>query len=260
MLRELGGQLLVALIAALLSFMAGVFFADPIRRGIERWRRLTKLRKRKTTVVRVFPVLYPLPLEQLTHLLLLQNRLQTLFQLEMANWRAWPGSQAGEARLRALQTDSRLEFTERFQAEMQDYNQAFGANKEDPVNIAITGLPFPKNFYCWNTRDRHGIVIGISSLQVLFGEEPLVVDKIILRVVQRMLLYSLAINELKAHPATRGCLFDLTPLLTDLQFSVNKTFLCSECERAIGEDKGVDFLESVRFWVEGHKPKDVASA
>src|SRR5262245_42064966 len=119
MFRELAGQLLVALVAALLSFMAGVLFAEPLKRRVEGWRRRSKLLKRKTTPVRIFPILYPLPLEKLTHLILHQNRLQTSFQLEVVNWRAWPVSQAAEARLRAVRTESRLEFTERFQAEMQ---------------------------------------------------------------------------------------------------------------------------------------------
>lgn len=135
--------------------------------------------------------------------------------------------------------------------EMQGYNQANGVNGGSAINIAITGLSFPKNFYCWNTRDRRGIVIGVNSLLTLFGKDPKLDQKIIRRIVQRMLLYSLNITGLKAHDATLSCLFDLTASLTDLQFSVDKTFVCDECKQAIAHEKGVAFLDAVTAWVEG---------
>jgi len=255
---EWAGELIVNLVAAFLAFITGVLFSDPIQARVAQWRRLHKLRKLRPTFVRIFPIIFPLSLDELSHLLLRQNRLQSFFQLELVHWEAWTGHGSAEARLRALRTDSRLEFAEKFQAEMNAYNDACGAT-ENLINVAISNLAFPKNFYCWNTRDRRGIVIGINSLHNLFGEDPGAVNKIILRIVQRMLLYSLAIRSLKAHQNTRGCLFDLTPLLTDLKYSVDKTFLCSECERAIADDRGMEFLEAARLWVEGRKVKTVTA-
>jgi hypothetical protein len=236
--------------------MAGLIFASPMRAWIERRRRLGRLRNLEPVSVRVFPIVFPLSLDDLKRLLIGQNRSQALFQFEVADWKAWSGHAAAEARLRALQTNSRLAFVESFQAEMEDYNKTIGPRGKNLVNIAITTLLFPRNFYCWNTRDRRGIVVGIASLQTLFGRDLVAVNKIILRVVQRMLIYGANIRGLKAHEITRGCLFDLTPLLTDLQFSVDKTFLCRECERAIADDKGIGFLDSVGFWIEGrsHNP------
>lgn len=255
------GDLFINLSATLVAFIAGVLFAEPIKRWVERRRQLGILRKRKVTAVRIFPILFsPWPLDQLKHLLVQQNGLQKLFRLEVINWQTWSGHEAAEARLHALRTDSRLEFAEAFQAEMECYSRPVDANAENFVNLAITDLPFPKNFYCWNTRNRQGIVIGIGSLRTLFREDPVMVNKIVLRVVQRMSLFALGINELKAHEATRGCLFDLTPLLTDLQFSVDKTFLCTECERVIAEDRGTDFKNAVAFWVEGRKLQPRQSA
>src|SRR5574341_1802885 len=118
MLTALGGEILATLIAALLSFIAGVLFTDPIKRGVERLRRWIQFWKRKPTPVRIFLILFPLPSDRLIQLLLRQNRLQTLFQLEVAEWQTWSGHGAAEAHLRALQTNSRLEFAERFQNEM----------------------------------------------------------------------------------------------------------------------------------------------
>ena len=210
-LTELGAELIVSLTAALLAFVAGVLFSDPIQRRVAQWRRSRTFRKQRPAFVRIFPIIFGAQIDQLTHLLLRQNRLQPFFQLDVIHWEAWPGHEASEARLRALRTDSRLEFAEKFQAEMQSYHEA-GGGAENPINVAITNLVFPKNFYCWNTRDRRGIVIGINSLHGLFGEDPILVNKIILRIVQRMLLYSLGISSLTAHQHTWGCLFDLTQI------------------------------------------------
>ncbi len=249
-LTELGKSLILNLIGALLVFLAGVLFSDPIQRHVAQWRRRRAFRKQKPAFVRIFPIIFGAPFDQLTHLLLRQNRLQPFFQLEVIHWEAWRGHEAAEARLRALRTDSRLEFVEKFQAEMQAYNEASGA-AENPINVAVTDLVFPKNFYCWNTRDRRGIVIGINSLHKLFREDPILVNKIILRIVQRMLLYSLGIDSLTAHQYTWGCLFDLTPILTDLQYSVDNTYLCKQCARAIESDRGMEFLDMAKVWVKG---------
>ncbi len=88
----------------------------------------------------------------------------------------------------------------------------------------------------------------------------MVVNNIILRIVQRMLLYSLGIKGLTAHEITRGCLFDLTPSLTDLQFSVDNTFLCEECKPVIAEARGPDFLKVTARWIRGRQQKAATAA
>lgn len=264
MLTDLETKLLVALVPALCSFLAGLFFGPPIREWLERRRRVGVIHKKIAIPVRVFPLVsLPQLVDSLKDLLIEQNRVQSLFEFEVIDWNAWPGARAADARLGALHTDSRLGFAECFQAEMQSFPKTSVDGRSTAprgINLAITDLPFPKNFYCWNTRDRRGIVVGIRSLQALFGSNPAVVNKIILRIVQRMLVYSLDIRQLQSHVATRGCLFDLTPSLMDLQYSANKTFLCSECERAIVDTRGVAALDAIISWVEGPRVKAATAA
>jgi len=132
---------------------------------------------------------------------------------------------------------------------MEKYNRYFDQMNHRRVNLAITELPFPKNFYTWNTRVRKGVVIGIKSLYSIFHEAPQMVNKIILRIVQRMLIYSLDIKGLKTHEDTRGCLFDNTTYLPDIQYSVDNNYICKECEDIIIKDKGIKFLDDVNEWI-----------
>jgi hypothetical protein len=202
-----------------------------------------------------------------------QNRLQTMFELEKAPWEMWSGREASEDSLRTLsatladkvaKSSGRkdilrilLEFTEKFQEEMNEFIQHTRQVDSDSINIAITQLPFPANFYTWPTRDRKGIVIGIDSLSRLFEKDPKVVNKIILRVVQRMLFYSLNIRDLKAHEATRGCLFDFTKMLTDIQYSIDDTYVCKECESNILKDKdNLRVFDSLNEWLKNTRSPD----
>jgi hypothetical protein len=123
-------------------------------------------------------------------------------------------------KLKSLQTKSRLEFCQKFQEHMIRYDQEFDRSNFNGINIAVTELAFPRNYYTWNTENRTGVVVGINSLEYLFNE-PLIMNKIIVRVIQRMLVYSLNIEGLKVHEDTRGCLFDLTRELREIQFSVD---------------------------------------
>jgi hypothetical protein len=241
-----------AVIIGILTFLVGIFFADPIKKKINEWHRIIVLRKRKTIPVRVFFILSPFCSDKLRHLLLQQNRLQTMFELELVGWEIWSERATSENILTSLRTESRLEFCEKFQEEMNKYIQQTAQQKPDHngINIAITELSFPKNFYTWNTKDRKGIVIGIDSLRHLFQEDPQVVNKIILRVLQRMLVYSMNIRDLKAHEATRGCLFDNTTLLTHIQYSVENTFICGECKQVMLKDTdNIRIFDDVAEWI-----------
>jgi hypothetical protein len=147
-----------------------------------------------------------------------------------------------------------LEFCDGFQEHMTQFDQDhldFGRSRFDGVNIAVTELPFPYNYYTWNTKNRKGVVVGIRSLETLFHSEPQTVDKIIIRVIQRMLVYSLGIKDLKVHKDTKGCLFDFTQELRDIQFSVkdNPMPFCGKCRNRIEQDKGSQFLNSIIEWI-----------
>jgi hypothetical protein len=265
-MEELIIKIITPVIGSILIFFGGILFADPIKSKLNEWRRTVMIRKTGKIPVRVFLILCPFCSDEIRHLLLRQNRLQSMFELEIAHWEMGRGKTASEDALEAL-SDSMarritssstrediykalLEFCETFQDEMNKYIRQTSQAKYDGINIAITELSFPANYYTWNTKDRKGIVIGIDSLRRLFHEDSKVVNKIILRVLQRMLAYSLKIKDWKVHEATRGCLFDFTRLLTDIQYSVDNTYICKECEQIILRDKdNLRILDDVREWI-----------
>lgn len=200
--------------------------------------------------VRVFFIMCNFCSEVLKQLLLNQNRKQHIFDIGIANsWKYWERSFNAETSLKSLRTESRLEFCESFQEHMIQYAQEYERASFDGVNIAVTELPFPLNYYTWSTKNRKGIVVGIKSLEELFRIDPQNVNKIIIRIIQRMLVYSLGIKDLKVHEDTRGCLFDLTRELSDIQYSVDDIRICDECKNKILKDKGSEFLNEINGWI-----------
>ena len=200
--------------------------------------------------VRAFFILSQLCTHEMKALLLRQNQHQSFFDIGIANsWKYWSGRSQSEQALRSVQTASRLAFCERFQEQMSRYNQEIDGSTFEGVNLAITELPFPRNYFAWNTHDRRGLVIGIGTLQSLFQRDPAIVPKIVVRVIQRMLLYSLQIPGLQVHEDTRGCLFDLARELTDIQFSVDTPRLCRACEESIRRSKDQQFVSAVNDWL-----------
>lgn len=201
---------------------------------------------------RIFFILCTFCSDVLKQLLLRQNQMQHVFDIGIANsWKYWEGRSNAEIELKSLQTKSRLEFCEKFQKHMAQYAQEYDRANFDGVNIAVTELPFPSNYYTWSTKNRKGVVIGINSLEKLFHIDSLTVNKIIIRIIQRMLVYSLGIKDLKAHEDTRGCLFDLTRELRDIQYSVDDIRICKECRNIISQDKGSQFLNEINGWIGG---------
>lgn len=244
-------QFTIEILTGTALFIAGVFLAKPITKRVEQWKRAVILRKHKSFQVKIFFILCPFSSEQLKRVLLRQNQIQRIFEIEIVEWESWAGRYSSENALSGFHTDSRLEFSNRFNEEMQKYNDEKKVTGNRLINIAITCLPFPKNYYTWNTRNRRGIVVGIQSLHHLFKDEPQTVNMIILRIVQRMLIYSLNIDGLIAHEITRGCLFDLTRKLTDIQYSTEKTYICDQCRKVVLEKRGLTMLEEIEAWIAG---------
>jgi|RhiMetdeSRZDD1v2_1073273.scaffolds.fasta_scaffold38712_7 hypothetical protein len=91
MLRELGLNLIVVVSAALLCFTGGLIFAEPLKRWVDQRRRLSHLTKQKPIAVRIFPILFPFPLDDLKRLLLRenQNRLTDKEFTDKESIRAW---------------------------------------------------------------------------------------------------------------------------------------------------------------------------
>ena len=199
--------------------------------------------------VRVFFILSQFYTHEMVDLLVRQNRHQPFFEIGIANgWRHWEGRSQSESTLRSFRTEHRLEFCDRFQEEMNRYNQQVGASQPEGINLAITELPLPGGLYAWNTLDRKGIVIGTTDLQPLSQSDPDMARKIVLRVIQRMLLYSLHIPDLQLHQEIRGCLFDRTKLTT-IRFSVKAPYLCQWCQASISRDKGAVYCAAVNDWL-----------
>jgi hypothetical protein len=202
--------------------------------------------------VRVFFILAPSCTPELATLFLQQNQCQDMFELDIASWEIWQGQHAAENVLQSLHTDSRLEFCDKFQQEMNKYNQAFDGLNPEQINLAITELPFPKNYYSWNTEDRKGIVIGIHSLRLLFQEKPEVLTDSILLVAKRMLIYSRQIPGLEIHKVTKGCVFDYTIDIRHIQHAATIPNFCKTCKAFIlaqQEKESSNLLEALEKWI-----------
>ena len=228
--------------------------------------------------VRVFFILCSFSTDEIKKLLIEQNQKQNIFDIgiRIADWTSWEGRSSAEMSLESMQKTLQLEaqktlqmkgeqrknkklevllkFCDEFQTNMTQFDIEhldFSKTPFDGVNIAVTELPFPFNYYTWNTKNRKGVVVGVRSLEALFQSEPQRVNKIIIRVIQRMLIYSLGIKDLKVHKDTKGCLFDFTQELRDIEFSVkeNPMPICGQCQKIIEKDKGGQFFNSIVEWI-----------
>jgi hypothetical protein len=199
--------------------------------------------------------------DETRRLLLRQNRIQSLFLFGEAKFiqpaehaQAEQTISAFESQLTPHSTqsdiyDELLRFAECYQGVMEGYGRHDNQTEANPINLAITEMPVPANYYTWNTRDRRGIVIGINSLRTIFESDPQKVNKLILRVAQRMLIYALHARGLKAHKDTRGCLFDYTEYLPDISLSIEETYFCAHCKNLLIQDKGQAMFENLNAWI-----------
>jgi TIR domain len=229
--------------------------------------------------VRVFFILCEFSTDEIKKLLIKQNQKQNIFDIGIRNtdWNSWAGRSNAEMNLKSFQKRLELEaqkvlklgdkeqreserrkvllkFCDEFQTYMTKFDiehSDFGRPPFNGVNIAVTEMPFPFNYYTWNTKDRNGVVVGIRSLKRLFQEEPQTVNKIIIRVIQRMLVFSLGIKDLKVHKDTKGCLFDFTQELKDIEFSIDENPMpfCGQCRNTIEKDKDSQFLDTITEWI-----------
>ena len=245
---DIAEGVIISLITGFLIFFAGVFLSPPIREKIGEWQRAieSKMNPAITIPVRIFFILCPLCSNKMKNLIVKQNKLQNIFRFDIAEFKLWDKYRESENRLELLQTMSRLEFCEKFLEEMENYNRDQGQEDLTRINLAITQRPFPKNWYTWNTKDRKGIVIGIYSLSKI---KPDIIDKIVLRIIQRMSIYSLGIKDLTTHELTVGCLFDNTSYLSDIEQSVENNYICDVCKKIIIDERGEKFFNNVNEWI-----------
>jgi len=76
---------------SILTFLVGVLFSEPIKNKIGEWRRIIQRRKRQTAPVRIFFILCPFCSDEMKRFILRQNRLQSIFELDIANFEMWKG-------------------------------------------------------------------------------------------------------------------------------------------------------------------------
>jgi hypothetical protein len=136
--------------------------------------------------VRVFFILCTFPTDEIKKLLIRQNQKQNLFDIgiRIADWNSWVGRSNAEMNLKSFQKSLELEakqvlkledeeqreseirkvllkFCDEFQRHMTKFDEEhsdFGRSIFNGVNIAITELPFPFNYYTWNTKNRKGVL------------------------------------------------------------------------------------------------------
>lgn len=184
---------------------------------------------------------------ELKKLLVKQNIHQDIFEFEVINWDLWGEHVTLENEVRSIYTNSRLLFVNSIIERIRQFPD--GTDHTNTIDLVITSLHLPKNFYAWNNEDRSGIVISHGKLQEIFGNQS--IDQRVLRVTQRMLLYALNIPDLIAHEETRGCVFDLTIDIRDLENSVEMNYLCSHCEKIINSSKkGSILMKQINAWID----------
>jgi len=241
--------IIVSVVTGLLFSLAGVLLSPPFKEKIGEWQRAIEGLINPAIIIpmKVFFILCPICSDKMKNLIVKQNKLQNIFRFDIAEFKLWDKHIESEDNLKSLQTTSRLEFCERFLEEMEKFNRDQGQEEDSTrINIAITQMPFPKNWYTWNTKNRKGIVIGIDSLSKI---KPEIIDKIALRIIQRMSIYSLGIKNLRTHELTVGCLFDNTTYLPNIEQSVENNYICDVCKKIIIDNKGEKFFNKINDWI-----------
>jgi len=178
-----------------------------------------------------------------------QNKRQDIFEFQFVNWPLWAGRVALEEDVKAQQFTKRLSFVDSVIEKVRQFPHKTDAKKA--IDLVITSIPIPKNFYAWNNRERDGIVISAGKIGAIFGTDEALINSMIVRVMQRMLIYALRIPGLQAHEATRGCVFDFTVDIRDLKHSIEINYLCKECEKIISSSpEGKVVLKQINDWVD----------
>lgn len=237
------------LIAALVVFLCSILFKNRFVKIVEILKSKLPCKHERRVKVRMFFISCPQCKIDLKTLLLNQNDQQSLFEFEIQDWSGWHGHSSSEYNLGTIRTDKKLTFCNEFHKEILKYYMDKGIREDNSINIAITEINFPQNFYTWNTKDKKTIVIGIKSLAHIFQDDINLVNKMILRVVQRMTIYAQKIDELSVHSEIKGCLFDFTRELKNLSVSADNVRICSECENRIKKSKGTEYFQKIQKWL-----------
>lgn len=111
--------------------------------------------------------------------------------------------------------------------------------------IAIVNVPIEDNWYSRRLGDNQ-IVFTFSQIKELLAWENIPLENVILRVLYAYtLLYRRSGNRIPGfgeapgftHDETRGCLFDMNGIKSDLVESCNKPVVCAECEERLRNER-----------------------
>jgi len=111
--------------------------------------------------------------------------------------------------------------------------------------IAIVNVPIEDNWYSRRLGDNQ-IVFTFSQIRDFLGWENIPLENAILRVLYAYtLLYRRSSNKIPGfgevpnftHDETRGCLFDMNGIKSDLIESCNKPVVCGECEERLRNER-----------------------
>lgn len=111
--------------------------------------------------------------------------------------------------------------------------------------IAIVNVPIENNWYARRLGDNQ-IVFTFSQIKDVLDWEKIPLENAILRVLYAYtLLYRRSGNRIPGfgeapsftHDETRGCLFDMNGIKSDLIQSCNKPIVCPECEERLNNER-----------------------
>jgi len=111
--------------------------------------------------------------------------------------------------------------------------------------IAIVNVPIQDNWYSRRLGDNQ-VVFTFSQIQDFLAWENIPIENAILRLLYAYtLLYRRSGNKIPGlgeapsftHDETRGCLFDMNGIKSDLVESCNEPIVCSECEERLRNER-----------------------
>lgn len=119
------------------------------------------------------------------------------------------------------------------------------AHKGADFLIAIVNVPIENNWYSRRIGDNQ-IVFTFSQIKEFLDWENIPLENAVLRVLYAYtLLYRRSGNRIPSfneapsftHDETRGCLFDMNGIKSDLVESCNKPVVCAECEERLKNER-----------------------
>lgn len=123
--------------------------------------------------------------------------------------------------------------------------QQLPANTGADFLLAIVNVPIEANWYSRRLGNNQ-IVFTFSQIRELLSRENIPLENAILRVLYACtLLYRRSGNKVPGfgeapsftHDETRGCLFDMNGIKSDLVESCNKPIVCGECEQRLRNER-----------------------